>query len=282
MASLNFSCNPAKTKQVRLKRKNFRKIKTNKNMNSLKLLLLIMFFPVMLWAQNIDVAKDGTVTVNGKEAFKIEGKMGMANTSFSVYNQNGDLLISADGRNENNFMTVTFSGNNSSLDYPLTMGLKKVFAKELATLQVIKDGQLNPDGVKRLVAKYNGRADQNLVLTESNTRNTIKLETRPAQVIRNREANIIISGTTIKQDNKEIGKITSKQETKQGTVVDYFVITDTNGNHIANASKAMDSSNIEIISSDNTKRTISVEAIQYNKFELQQLIVKDLVKNSML
>ncbi|MFT4061195.1 MAG: hypothetical protein QM642_02440 [Edaphocola sp.] len=251
-------------------------------MKTLKLLLATLALPLMLSAQDVDIAKDGTVTVDGKATFKIDGKQGMAGASFSVYNLNGDLLISADGRSENKFMTVTFSGNNSSLDYPLTLGTKKVFAKDIAKMQVIKDGALNPDGLKRFVAKYNGRADQKLVLTEQNTRNTINIGMRPTQVNRNREANIFIFGTSIKQDNKEIGKITSKQEISQGIIIDYFTVADVEGNHVANISKAMNSQQIDIVTYDNNRFAVQAPNAHINNIALQELITKELVKRGLL
>lgn len=251
-------------------------------MKTLQLIFAILTLPLAILAQDVDIAKDGTVTIDGKKAFTIEGKQGMVNTSFSISNLDGDLLISADGRNENNHITVTFTGSNASLDYPLTLGTKKVLAKDIAKMQVIKEGQLNPDGIKRFVAKYNGRADRDLVLTDNNTRNTINVEMRPSQVSRNRNANIIITSNIIKQDNKEIGKITSRQQASQGTVIDYFTISNTENQQIADVSKAMNTQQINIITYDNKHITIQTPNTNTNKFALQEIIVKELINRGLL
>ena len=251
-------------------------------MKTIKLLLLSLCIPLLSLAQKVKINND-IVSIDGTDAFKIEGKMGMTSTSFSVYNLEGDLLLSGDGRNENNFMTVTFSGNNASLDYPLTIGMKKMFAKELVQMKVIKDGQLNPDGMKRFVAKYNGRADRDMVLTQSNTNsNVVVISDRPNLVQRNTKSMIFISGKTIKQDNKEIGSIESYQEASGGTVMDYFTIYDQDGIEIARAAKAMNDKEIEVTGYNGRRFSLYTKNNATDKFTLQKFIVEELIHKGFL
>lgn len=252
-------------------------------MKFVRIFVLALLTQLAATAQDVDVSKSGLVTVDGQDAFKIEGKMGMVNTSFSVYNIEGELLISADGRSENNFMTVTFSGNNSSLDYPLTIGLKKAFAKDLARMHVIKDGQLNPDGMKRFIAKYNGRADRDMVLTDRNTNNTVVVldQSGPRMVQRNRNAPVHIRGKMIVQDNKELGMIEFNQEASQGHVFYYFNVSDLDGVTVANATKKMSDSEVEIVT-QNRIYSIQASNSNSNRVALEKLIVEELIRRGVL
>lgn len=249
---------------------------------SVLFLVLMTYAPFLSLAQDVDISKSGLVSVDGEEVFVIEGKMGMVNTSFSVYNIDGDLLIAADGRSENNYMTVTFSGNNSSLDYPLTIGLKKAFAKDLARMQVIKDGQLNPEGMKRFIAKYNGRAERDLVLTDRNSNNLIVVEPAASHLIqRNRNAPVFIRGKMIVQDQKELGMIDFNQEAAQGQVLYYFTVSDLNGITVANATKKMSEPEIEIVTR-NRIYTVQAKDALNNRFALEKIIVEELIKRGAL
>ena len=50
------------------------------------LCILLACMPLFLFAQKTEISKDGTVSYDKKEVFKIEGKMGMINTYFTVSN----------------------------------------------------------------------------------------------------------------------------------------------------------------------------------------------------
>lgn len=251
-------------------------------MKVIKIAVVCLLLPIFAIAQKVKINND-IVSIDGIDAFKIEGKMGMVSTSFSVYNLDGDLLLSGDGRNENNFMTVTFSGNNASLDYPLTIGMKKMFAKDLAKMKVIKDGQLNPDGLKRFIAKYNGRADRDIVLTQQNTQNNIVvIKDQPSLVQRNTRSTIFISGKMISQDHKDIGSIESFQETSDGMVIDYFTIYDLEGMEVATASKAMNEKEISVTGYNGRRFTMYVRSQSMDRFSLQKVIVEELIHKGFL
>ncbi|HTO17448.1 MAG TPA: hypothetical protein VLZ83_16905 [Edaphocola sp.] len=262
-------------------------------MKIVRLVLLVVLLPLLSFAQKIDIAKDGTVSVDGKKEFIIEGKMGMIATSITVSNLDGELLMSGDGPNDLNAMVVTFPGSNASFDYPLTIGLKKMFAKELVRMKVIQNGQLTREGIKRLIAKHNGRIDRDLILTDRNTQNVIVVQNpqggnavatdnRAALVQRNRAANIFINGGKITQDFKAIGSISSKQEASSGTVMTHFYIVDNNNVIIANASKAMNSTEIRITTFDNKSIISNALNNNQNDFAIQELIVKTLITNGYL
>lgn len=246
------------------------------------LCVLIACMPLFLFAQKTEISKDGIVSYDKKEVFKIEGKMGMINTYFTVSNLNGDVLIHADGANEKNKMVVTFTGMNASLDYPLTIGIKKVFAKELAQMQVIKDDQLNPDGVKRLLAKYNGRAERDLILTDNNTRNTIQVNWQPTIINRNKNAILFINKGKIEQDNQTIGLINHKEELSEGNIFQFFTITDLEGNQIAQAQKNNNSSLVSITTYNNKNIQFDTPQKSINIFDLEKSIVKKLIQEGYL
>ncbi|HRP90029.1 MAG TPA: hypothetical protein PKX92_08315 [Edaphocola sp.] len=264
-------------------------------MKKIKILLAIFILPFYVLAQKVDVAKDGTVTVDGKPEFKIEGKMGMVSTAFTITNLEGKVLMNADGSNESNVMVVTFPGSNSSFDYPLTIGLRKVFAKDIARMKVIQNGALSPDGMKRMIAKYNGRADRDVVLTDRNTQNTVVVQNgtgavvyndgnsnRPVLVQRNKKANVFINNGKISQDFKTLGHIKSKKEASSGTVMTYFDITDVNGNFVASASKAMNSRTIEIVTFDKNRLEVQASSTNLNDFALEKFIVESLISSGHL
>lgn len=244
--------------------------------------LLFLCMPLFLFAQKTEISKDGTVSYDKKDVFKIEGKMGMINTYFTVSNLKGDVLIHADGSNEKNVMVVTFTGMNASLDYPLTIGIKKIFAKELAQMQVIKDDQLNPDGVKRLLAKYNGRAERDLILTDKNTQNTIQLNWQPTIKERNKNAILFIFKGKIEQDNQAIGLINYKEELSEGNIIQYFTITDLEGNHIAQAQKNNNTTSVNITTYNNKNIQFDTSQKSINIFELEKLIAKKLIQEGYL
>lgn len=252
-------------------------------MKKIMLWAFALFIPFLLQAQDVDIKKDGTVNVDGKPAFKIEGKQGLVETSFSIYNMNGDFLIGADAASGESHCVVTFAGSNASLDYPLGFSTKKSLAKDIAKMKVIKDGQLNPEGMKRFIAKYNGRADQGMVMTDRNTyQGTVNINVQPNLVDRNRSSSIFINGGKIKQDFKEIGFIEMDKENSYGKITQLFTVKDISGNVIATAQKEMNSTDIQIYPTYGNPFHIQAAQSYENDFALQERIVKELIKRGKL
>lgn len=162
------------------------------------MLLLATFFTLNSQAQDIDVSKKGVVSVNGKDQFIIEGKQGMVNTQFTITNMDGDELMGADATQGEPNMTIVFTGREEVAVYPLTIGTKKVLAKELAKMKVIQNGQINEMGLKRFLAKYGagyvgGGSNVNVIST------TYEI------VDRNVTQPIFVMNGEIKQDFKVVG-----------------------------------------------------------------------------
>lgn len=114
---------------------------------------------MMATAQKVDIDKDDVVSVDGQPVFKIEGKQGMAHTSLTVTNLDGDVLAGIDDteqKNENGtlLLSVNFTDRNQRAMFPITVGVKKVIAKKLVEMKVIENGQLTDMGVKRFCSRY--------------------------------------------------------------------------------------------------------------------------------
>lgn len=233
-------------------------------------------------AQKVKIAQDGTVTADGEEVFKIIGKNSIRGASYSVYNLSGELLIGADGSPSNNFLTLTFRESNIAIDYPMSIGFKKYFAKELLQMGVIQNGQLNPQNVKRLVAKYQGRVDPGVLLTEGNSPNTIIVNQRTPLVARNRQADFYLKGEIIYQDGTAIGKIHADQITEQGKVLDRFIINNLEGNVLAEVYKAMGEKEVTFMLPEQDAFSIQIENAMMDTYSLRERIVDELIQGNYL
>ncbi|XZF13597.1 hypothetical protein ACTHGU_17590 [Chitinophagaceae bacterium MMS25-I14] len=193
-------------------------------MKKLFFIFILFFISPAIFAQKVSIEKD-VVSVEDVPSFKIISTGNMAQQAFVVQNMDGDQLISFDPAAEKNpngtgRLDIHFTGMPNTAQCNMTMGFKKMMAKKIVALGVIKNGRLSEDGVARLCAAYEGNAAT--AVAGSNTVNTANDYTI---VVRNTSAPLFIMNGEIKQDYKLVGKYRINDEmisNMPGHIVRFF------------------------------------------------------------
>jgi hypothetical protein len=193
---------------------------------------------------------------------------------------------------------------------PVSLGFKKQLARLIVTYNLIQDGKLNPKGVDRFCRNYNGYIISNrltqpveqsqqttIVANTEKTKDTEpKHEAIPEQtkevivesttdisssrdqeyefpiVERDPEQQVFLSGTTIRQDFKDIGTYSAETKTIDNQEGYILTIKDINGVKIAEATYANGAGECDLVTlkDQKTRRVTIPKADVYT-------VVKDVV-----
>jgi hypothetical protein len=194
---------------------------------------------------------------------------------------------------------------------PVSLGFKKQLARLIVTYNLIQDGKLNPKGVDRFCRNYNGymisnRLTSTLEQSQNNSTVTIPEQSKDSEPImqapiteqpkdvvvnstteispsrdqeyefpiveRDPEQQVFLSGTTIRQDFKDIGTYSAETKTVDNQEGYLLTIKDINGVKIAEATYANGAGECDLITlkDQKTRRVTIPKADVYT-------VVKDVV-----
>ena len=194
---------------------------------------------------------------------------------------------------------------------PVSLGFKKQLARLIVTYNLIQDGKLNPKGVDRFCRNYNGymisnRLTPTLEQSQNNSTVTIPEQSKDSEPImqapiteqpkdvvvnstteispsrdqeyefpiveRDPEQQVFLSGTTIRQDFKDIGTYSAETKTVDNQEGYLLTIKDINGVKIAEATYANGAGECDLITlkDQKTRRVTIPKADVYT-------VVKDVV-----
>lgn len=156
-------------------------------------------------------------------------------------------------------------------DFDMFSSTPKDFAKFLVENQALTEQGYNSEGERRILAAF-GQSTNNLPNSTppNNPSNQI------AMLERNRNAEIFVFGDRIQQDFKDIGTISSSNQTAQGKVITTYRVINHQNQLIAEATTELNGKNISLVTmKDNQRHSLYSE--DFGLLSVKKIIAKHLV-----
>lgn len=244
-------------------------------MKRLLIPVLLVILNGFLLAQKVEIEGEDVI-VEGASWCKIYKQKSILNTDFTLATPDGSKFLMLKYVNEK--CQVTWLGKGITFAASSDACLPKYLVKQLYSLDVLEDGQLNESGLqdfismsKESAAASHGQGDEESdgAISGSGSSGDYEL------VERDRSRMIQVFGEDIKQDMHDIGTITKNTDFQDGQTVTRYEIFLPNGQLVATARYIGNTSlRGEIITAkDNRKHYVTAESgINRDKAVLQLLV----------
>ncbi len=157
-------------------------------------------------------------------------------------------------------------------DFDMFSSTPRDFANFLIENQVLTQQGYNADGERRILSAF-GQSTNSL---PNGTLPTNPSSNQITVLERNRNAEIFVFGDKIQQDFKDIGTISSSNQTAQGKVITTYRVVNHQNQLVAEATTELNGKNISLVTiKDNQKFQLYSEDFSYNA--IKKVIAKHLI-----